>query len=151
MGFDFENVTDLAEEMTNKLGESRGMGEMTESTADGLKLMGISFAEVKDLAPDQQFEKIISRLLEMEDASKAQAAADVLMGSEANRVIGALRNQGLTLDQLKKKSAENNFLTKEGIEGSKTYVNSINRLKKRDRLINSAIHRAVGQCFIPHD
>ena len=129
LGFDFENVTDLAEEMTNKFGESRGMGEMTESTADGLKLMGISFAEVKDLAPDQQFEKIISRLLEMKDASKAQAAADILMGSEANRVVGALRNQGLTLDQLKKKSAENNFLTEEGIEGSKTYVNSINRLK----------------------
>ena len=149
LGFDFENVTDLAEEMTNKLGESRGMGEMTESTADGLKLMGMSFAEVKDLAPDQQFEKIISRLLEMEDASKAQAAADVLMGSEANRVIGALRNQGLTLDQLKKKSAENNFLTKEGIEGSKTYVNSINRLKSVTGSLTQQFIGLVGNALSP--
>ncbi len=129
LGFDFEQVTDLAEEMINKFGESAGMGEMTGSTADALKMIGLSFEEIKKQSPDQQFETVINSLMAMTDASQAQAAADVLMGAESNRIIAALRNTGMTVDELTENYNKLNFLTDQGVEGSREYAAASNRLK----------------------
>lgn len=149
LGFDIETVTDLAEEMINKLGESSAMGEMTESTEDGLKMMGIRFKDIQKLAPEKQFKLIFDRLLSMEDASKAQAAADVLMGSEANRVTGALINQGKTLDQLIESTKKNNFLTQKGIDGSVKYTSSINKLKFVTDSLTRQFVGLIGKALAP--
>ena len=129
LGFDFEHVTDLAEEMINKFGESSGMGEMTSSTADALKMIGLSFDEIKKQSPDQQFETVIDALMAMTDASEAQSAADILMGAESNRIIAILRNTGMTVGQLTEKYNELNFLTDQGVEGAREYTAVSNRLK----------------------
>lgn len=93
LGFDADHVTSLVEEMNNKLGESKGLKEITPVT-ESLKILGLQFKNIKDLKPEEQFAKISDAILGMKDQQKAIAAADILMGGEANRIFATLRNTG---------------------------------------------------------
>ena len=101
IGLNAENVTDLYEEMNNKLGESAGIEEITAVT-ESLGILGLQFEQIKKLSPDEQFRAITNAALKMEDATQAAAAADILMGGEANKIISTLRMQGKTIEDIEK-------------------------------------------------
>ncbi len=124
-GFETEDVISLVEEMNNKLGESAGLQEITPVT-ESLGILGLSFERIKDLSPEEQFLAITDAALKMEDAQKAAAAADILLGGEANRVIGVLREQGGTTADLIARYQELNFLTEEGRFGAAAWSDSMN-------------------------
>ncbi|MGR3468504.1 MAG: hypothetical protein ACU0CI_11575 [Shimia sp.] len=90
LGFNYDNIVDLAEEMHNKLGEFAGLGEMN-SAKEALEMIGLEFKDLKKLKPEDQFEKIVDAIAGMEDAQKASSAADMLFGGEASKFFGDLR------------------------------------------------------------
>ena len=127
-GFEFDNVIDLVEEMNNKLGESAGLEEITPVT-ESLQLLGLSFEKIKNLAPEEQFKTITNAALQMEDAQKAAAAADILMGGEANKLIGVLRQQGRTVDDIIKKYDDMSIRSKESREGAEAFTSALSVVK----------------------
>ena len=110
IGLTAENVTDLYEEMNNKLGESAGIEEITAVT-ESLGILGLEFRNIKKLSPDEQFKAITDAALKMEDATQAAAAADILMGGEANKIISTLRLQGKSMEDITKNYQMMNFRT----------------------------------------
>ncbi len=126
-GFEFENIIDLAEEMNNKLGESAGIEEMTAVT-ESLKILGLGYEEIRSLAPEEQFKAITDAALQMEDAQKAAAAADILMGGEANKLIGVLRQQGGSIDQITAQYRDLTFRTEESRKGAVAFTETMNNL-----------------------
>ena len=127
-GFEFDNVIDLVEEMNNKLGESAGLEEITPVT-ESLQILGLSFEKIKNLAPEEQFKTITNAALRMEDAQKAAAAADILMGGEANKLIGVLRQQGKTVDDITKKYGDMSIRSKESREGAQEFTSALSGVK----------------------
>ena len=109
-GFNFDNVVDLIEEMNNKLGESSGLEEITP-VKESLEILGLSFEKIKNLAPEKQFKAITNAALAMDDAQKAASASDILLGGEANKIIGVLRQEGKTIDDIVKKYKDMTFRT----------------------------------------
>jgi hypothetical protein len=112
VGFEGERVLDMVEEMNNKLGELKGLGEFI-SAEESLQMLGIRFKEIRDLAPEEQFLKILSTAKEMEDQQKAVSAVDMLMGGEANRVLGFLRTMDGDLEDIIKRRLQLNLLDRE--------------------------------------
>lgn len=139
-GFEVDNVIDLIEEMNNKLGESAGLKEITPVT-ESLAILGLKFRDIKKLKPEDQFKAITDAALKMKDAQKAAAAADILMGGEANKLIGILRTQGKTLDEVIKKQQALNFITDEGRAGAVAFDAEITRTK---RLISTLAFEIAG-------
>lgn len=129
VGLDAENVADIVEEMNNKLGESRGLNEPMTAVSESLKILGLEYQNIKDLAPEEQFQNIVDAALELEDQQKAVAAVDILTGAEANRIIGYLQAQGLTLQEILRDYRDLNFLTEEGIAGAEEYTAAFNDIK----------------------
>ena len=127
-GFEFDNVIDLVEEMNNKLGESAGLEEITPVT-ESLQMLGLSFEKIKNLAPEEQFKTITNAALQMEDAQKAAAAADILMGGEANKLIGVLRQQGRTVDDIVKKYDDMSIRSEESREGAEAFTSALSVVK----------------------
>lgn len=123
IGLNYENVIDLVEEMNNKLGEMKGLGEMT-AVKESMKILKMDFRAIKDLKPEEQFEQIIDAAVKLEDQSKAVSAVDMLMGGEANKIIGFLRTQGTTLEELVTKYRRLNMQTEEGRRGALKYSDS---------------------------
>jgi hypothetical protein len=121
VGFEADNVVDLVEEMNNKFGEMAGLGEMT-AVKESLKILNLEFSELKKLAPEEQFTKIIDKALELEDAQQAVAAVDMLMGGEANKILGFLRSQDKTLGEMLERYKALNLLSEEGREGAQRFT-----------------------------
>lgn len=147
-GFEFDHVIDLIEEMNNKLGESAGL-EATRPVLESLGILGLKYKNIKQLAPEEQFRAITNAALKMEDAQKAASAADILMGSEANKIIGVLRQKGGTLDEIIGKYEALNVRTKESLDGSAAFQDQMNSARFAVSSIASEIGGLTGGVLAP--
>jgi len=121
IGFEADNVVDLVEEMNNKLGELKGLKKMS-SAEDALKLLNIQFKDLRDLAPEEQFEMILGAAKDLGDQQVAVSAVDMLMGGEANKIVGYLRTYDDSLEDLIQRQKDLNLLTEEGREGAERWA-----------------------------
>ena len=148
-GFQIDNVVDLIEEMNNKIGESAGLGSVTTPVAESMAILGLNIKDIIDLSPEKQFESIANAALAMEDAQKAAAAADILLGGEANKVIGVLRQQGKTIDEIIAKQEALNFRTDESRQGAMDFVMQLQLMTKGLTSLGSEISGLIGKRMAP--
>lgn len=127
-GLEAESVIDLVEELNNKMGESAGIEEITAVT-EGLDILGLAYEDIAQLKPEDQFIAIAKAAQELDDAQQAASAMDMLMGGEANKIIGHLRQQGIGIDELVDSYKGLNLVTKEGEEGAKAFNKSMGKIK----------------------
>jgi len=126
IGFDTEKVGDLIEELNNKMGEGRVGGKLLSSVADAMKMLELNYDDLKALSPEDQFTAIMSAAKEMEDQQKAVSAVDMLMGGDANRILGYLRTQEGTLDEILERRRSLIMLDEESRDGAVKFNNLIN-------------------------
>jgi hypothetical protein len=120
LGLEADNVIDLMEEMNNKFGEMKGLGELT-SLQEGVKLLGLEYKNLKDLEPEQQFLKILDAAKNLEDQQRAVSGVDMIFGGEANKILGAIRQIDGSLEEFIEKRKQLNFLTDDAIEQAKEF------------------------------
>ncbi len=147
-GLGAERVLDLAEEMRNAFGESAGLEEITKVT-ESLGIMGLQFNDIKKLSPEDQFKKITETLLAMESATEASAAADILFGSEGNKIVGLLREQEKGLGGVIDEYRKLNFFTEKGREGASKYVNELSKTETIFGSIGKEISGLIGLHLSP--
>ena len=132
IGLDFDNVVDLAEELNNKVGEMINLGEMT-SLQEGLKGLGVQFSEIRDLAPDEQFRRLLDAATKLENVQVAQGSLDQIFGGEASKLTGALitnlNRLGLTYTEFEARQARLNVLTDAGVFGARRFSDSLAQLR----------------------
>ena len=128
LGFEAENVVDLFEELNNKMGESAGLEELTAVT-EALQILGLEYDYLAVLKPEDQFLAIARAAQKMGVAQQAAAAADILMGGEANKIVGDLVRRGVAIDDLINKQKSLTVLTEEGRAGAQAFNTSLNELK----------------------
>jgi len=120
MGFEVDNVGDLMEELNNKIGESAGLEEITAVT-ESLQILGLTFEELQNLSPEEQFRRVAEAVKELDDHQAAVSAADILMGGEANKFFGYLRSRKEGVDELLAQQKQLNVLSDEGRAGAQKY------------------------------
>lgn len=140
-GFEADNVGDLIEEMNNKLGESTGLDAPTSSVADALKILGLEFEDIRDMAPEEQFRVIAKAIKGLDDQAQAVSAADILMGGEANKFFGYLRSRKEGVDELLDQQRQMNLMTNEGRAGAHAFNTSMGRMAT---VIGSAAREVAG-------
>jgi hypothetical protein len=121
MGFQADNVVDLVEEMNNKIGEKTGLGQMT-AVEESLRLLKLDFQEIRKLKPEDQFFAILNAAKELEDVQQAVSAVDMLLGGEANKILGFLRTQEESLETIIERRKALIVLDEEGREGAMRFT-----------------------------
>jgi len=148
IGLNAENVVDLVEEMNNKFGEMAGLGEMT-AVEESLKILNLEFKDLQKLEPEKQFQEIIDAALKLEDQQKAVAAVDMLLSGEANKIVGFLRDQGTTLDEILKRYKEINLLNEEAREGAERFNMIWGQLMTIVKSLTQLFSGLVGEAIAP--
>lgn len=148
IGLGAENVTDLYEEMNNKLGESAGIEEITAVT-ESLGILGLQFNEIKKLSPDDQFKAITDAALKMEDATQSAAAADILMGGEANKIISTLRLQGKSMEDITKNYQMMNFRTDQSRKGAEGMAKAQSKTARIIGSLTQEVSGLIGKALAP--
>jgi hypothetical protein len=148
MGLNGERAVDMVEEAANKLGELKGLGEMS-SAQDALKMVGIEFANIKDLAPEEQFREIMSAAKDLEDEGIARSAVDMIFGGEANKVLGHLRTLDGSLEDILNQYQKYNFLTERGVEGSSQLADAMKNVTTAGKTFLAEITGRLAETLGP--
>ncbi|WP_419783459.1 phage tail tape measure protein [Maridesulfovibrio sp.] len=147
-GYEIDNIGDLIEEMNNKLGESAGLEEITP-VKESLQILGLSFEELQGLKPEEQFRRIAKAIKAMPDGQQASAAADILMGGEANKFFGYLRSRKEGVDQILAQQKRLNVLSKEGRAGAAAYNTAFSQLTTVIGSVTGEIFGLIGGAIAP--
>lgn len=113
-GLNGENVGDLAEELTNKIGEK----DNEKTVNPMLAQINLSKRRMAGWSREKQFDEVMSRISRMKDEKQAASLADQLMGGEANKIMTYMRMTGKTWEQTMADAKKSNLLTQEGAEGA---------------------------------
>ena len=148
IGFEMDNVVDLAEEMNNKIGEMAALGEMT-TLEEGLQLLGLRFEHIRNLAPEKQFETILSAAKELADEQKAVSAVDMIFGGEANKILGHLRSYDESLGSILDRYKELNLQTEESREGAISFSESWSGLMVLFNSLRKTFAGFLGEALTP--
>ena len=148
IGLGAENVTDLYEEMNNKLGESAGIEEITAVT-ESLGILGLQFNEIKKLSPDEQFRAITDAALKMEDATQAAAAADIIFGGEGNKVISTLRLQFKSTEDMIGAQKMLSFRTDQSRKGAEDMAKAQSTTAKIIGSLTQEVSGLIGKALAP--
>lgn len=127
-GLDGEHVGDMIEELRNKFGEFKALGEQS-SVSEVFGALGISSAMMEGMEAADQFEFIMQRLEGVTDKDQAASLADILFGGEGNKVTTYIRNTGKSLNELLEEQRKFNLLTDDGARGAVAYGHSFQNLK----------------------
>jgi hypothetical protein len=147
-GLNTDNVVDLVEELNNKLGESKGLEEIT-AVKEATAILGLEFEQLRKLKPEQQFFEILNAAKQLEDQQKAVSAADILMGGEANKFIGLLRSQDQELQDLIDSYTKLNFLTAENEEAAVAFDRSFAKLTTVFGTASKQLGALLGKAIKP--
>lgn len=139
-GLTGENIGDMIEELGNKFGEFKALGEQS-SVADVFGALGIDSAMMEGMEAADQFEFIMNRLQNVGDKQQAASLADMLFGGEGNKVTTYIRNTGKSLNELLEDQKQFNMLTNEGANGAVSYGNAFKNLTS---VISSAWQEVSG-------
>lgn len=127
-GFDNEKVIDMVEELNNKFGESKGLAEQTTEVKDAMRVLRLDFERLKRLKPDEQFKAIVNQARKI-GGQRAVSGADILLGGDANKIIGHLNAMGIPLDQQFERFERLYVGSKEGLEGARTFNKAWSELR----------------------
>ncbi|MFV0576057.1 MAG: phage tail protein [Vibrio sp.] len=116
-GLNAENTGDLVEELTNKFGEFKALGEQS-SVSDVFDTLGIKASMLDGLNAAEQFEFVMKRLEKVQDSQQAASLADMLMGGEGNKIVTYMRSTGKSIDELLGKQKKFNSLSSKGADGA---------------------------------
>jgi len=144
IGLNFENGIDLVEELNNKFGEMKALGEFT-AVEESMEALNLKFADLQQLAPEDQFIKIMDTAYAMKDAQKAAFAVDSLFGGEGNKILGHLRATNESLSEKIKLSKELNFQTKESQKGALAHTKALGKTLKIFETISKLFSGVLGK------
>ncbi|WP_419783734.1 hypothetical protein [Maridesulfovibrio sp.] len=147
-GFEVDTVGDLMEEMNNKLGESAGLEEITP-VKESLQMLGLSFQELQNLAPEEQFKAIAKAIKAMPDQQAAVSAADILMGGEANKFFGYLRSRKEGVDEILAQQKRLNVLSEEGRKGAADYNTAFSQMTTVVGSVAAEVSGLIGGALAP--
>ena len=134
MGFTFEHVNSLIEEMNNKLGGEAG-GFVEINLQEGLDVLKVSSEELQKLKPEEQIEKIMNAsqdLMRKGELAKVASAFDKMFGQEGNRLLGGFAQ----------KMADTGKTYREIIEQNKRFVSLTDDAQKGARLFTGFFQTA---------
>lgn len=149
LGFDYEHVVDMAEELNNKMGESRGLPEQMIAVKESLQILGLEFDTLEKMKPEEQFTRILKQAQKLEDHQKAVSAVDMLMGGESNKILGLLRSQNTEFDKLLFRRMQLNMLDQRGKNGAVAFTKSLAEAGIVAKSIKDQFFGLVGEGLTP--
>lgn len=127
-GVSTEAMTTAVEGLVRRIPqlESEG-GKATE----GLKKLGLSFDEIKDKSPDEQFDAIIYSLADMEDPLQRNAIGSQLFGGAWKDLAPILGNGTNNIKDMRKEAHElGNVLSNESLNDANDFRIEMDKMKE---------------------
>jgi len=149
IGFNGKKMVRMFKDMNNKIG---GLKAGTQTFTLFQKAAHSVNLELKDLVKmdaEKQFRTILQAAKDTEDAQTGIAMATQFLGAEAGKVVGYLRTQSGTVDEILEKQAKMNLLTEEGRKGSIRFTGAMDSLEAATSSAKNQFFGLLGNALSP--
>tara|TARA_R110002020_G_scaffold213427_1_gene420244 strand:+ start:41460 stop:43337 length:1878 start_codon:yes stop_codon:yes gene_type:complete len=131
LGFNFENVNSLVEELNNKVGgQMQGFDEI--NLIEGLKQLELTFEDIRDLKPEEQFDLIARRTQELARSGagiqQLGSAWDKIFGGEGNRIGANIALMKEDFTAIQERMNKITKLSNPAVLGAQEFTSSMNEL-----------------------
>jgi hypothetical protein len=109
----------------DKFGGVKSGTESVDKLDKSTKALGLNYKDLMNLSPEDQFKAIMQGAKDAEDGQIAAAAATDLLGREGAKMVGYLRTQSGTIDEILGRQEQLNMLTDEGRNGALSFFDSL--------------------------
>lgn len=133
--------------LNKNLGEFAISGQ--ERMGRSLRALGIEFKGIKDLAPEDQFAKILDAVQKAPSYQKAMASASAILGEDAYRLIGYLKTTGMSMSELIQKYKDMDLMTDESHAGAQRFTAIWNDLNFVINAVKGTFAGFLGEALAP--
>ena len=139
-GVEIENLKGGMKKLTNTLDDAK-IGSKT--AVESFKRIGISVKDLKDLTPEQVFEKTVEALQKMPAGAEKAALANELLGKSGSELMPLLNGTAESVEQLKKQAEEMGLvLDNETIDAGVKFTDTMDNVK---RTLGAVVAKIGGQ------
>lgn len=121
-----DNITDMAGELANKVGELKSFGKQ-DALTDALHSIGLTGSDLEGKSNAEQMNLILNTLSKVTDQQVARSAADQIFGGEANKVITGLKLMGKSFNDAMQAVDKYNHMTNQAAEDAMAGHSAIQR------------------------
>jgi hypothetical protein len=120
--FNADKVIRTVKTLGDRIGQAAsGIGDAA-TVKDAVAALGVEFENIKDLAPEEQLKAILQGSKDVENGQVAAAAATQLLGRQGAFLVGFIRDQKGSIEELLIEQAKYNLLTDQNRESAKAFI-----------------------------
>lgn len=118
IGLDAESVVKTMRVLNDRIGELAQGAAASATLRRAVKQLNLEYKDLKDLAPEEQFERILQASQDAENGQLAMSAASEILGREGVKLVGWVRSQADSVAELLELQRQLNLQTDDGRHGA---------------------------------
>jgi hypothetical protein len=128
IGLDQSVIEKSLKVINDRMGDLAQGSKAPETLTRAMKNLNLEFKDLKDLAPQHQLQAILDASQNAADGQLAMSSATELMGRDAVKLVGWLREQDSSIVDLLINQAKMNLQTEEGRQGAVRMTSAMDNL-----------------------
>ena len=149
IGLEASAVTRLMKDMSVRIGQAAAGIGSAETIKDAAKAINIEFDKLQKMKPEEQYITILQAAKDSTDQATALAAAQQLGGRQAAMIVGYLRQQKGTVEEILEAQARINVQTDEGRAGALRFFYALDDVGNAVSGIKALFSGLVGEGIAP--
>jgi len=149
IGLEATAVTRLMKDMSVRIGQAAAGIGSAQTIKDAAKAINLEFDTLRKMKPEEQYMAILQAAKDTTDQSVAMAAAQQLGGRQASMIVGYLRTQQGTVEEILEAQARINVQTEEGRMGALRFFYAWDDVGNAISSIKALFSGLVGEGIAP--
>lgn len=149
VGATTQSVTKSFAFLNKTMGGVKSGAVSAKIVKDSLASVNLELKEFQKLNTEDQYKTLLQAAKDTEDTQLAAAAATALLGRDAGKVVGYLRTQTGTVEELMAVQAKMNLQTDEGRAGAIRFFGALDHLEAASTSAREALAGLIGEGVSP--
>jgi hypothetical protein len=149
IGMGSQQVAKTLRDLNKRIGGVKSGIIAADGYNKALKSIGLTLEDVIDLPIEEQFKTFLSAMQGVDDAQVAIAAGQLLLGKESSKLIGYLRTQSRTVEEILELQGRMNLQTDAGRDGAMRFFGAWDMIDAAVTSSRELIAGLVGEQLAP--
>ncbi|GAB6176174.1 hypothetical protein JCM16814_10650 [Desulfobaculum senezii] len=149
MGLTSDQIGGVASSLQATMTQLEQGGAAAHGAKESLGALGLSFAELKDMSPEERLQCVAERLRTLGDTQQAVDIGGALMGDSGGELAAGLSERTKSVGELLATQKELNVVSEAGRSGAKNYTAAFGRFSTVVSSVTGELFGVIGGALAP--
>ena len=149
IGMDISKVGGLMKKLNQNIGGIKAGVKGSKKAEDAFKSLGLTLKEIEGMDASDQFKTILQASKDTKDTQTAQAAVAALLGADAVQMVGYLRDQNASVEDMLASQNRSNMMSEEARDGAIAFTAQMDTLGATTESVTNLFAGLLGEQLSP--